>query len=85
MPASLPHAAVGCRPATPQGASARAHPFCPPVQPSLARRLKAGCHGCEPNPAAASELEHRESLEGRPHQPHSLASQAQVLSQFVQQ
>lgn len=27
---------------------------------------------------AASELEHRESLEGRPHQRHSLASQAQV-------
>lgn len=58
--------------------------ICSVVEPTHSCLLKAGCQCYERTPAAASELEHRESLEGRPHQRHSLASQAQVLSLAVQ-
>jgi hypothetical protein len=38
----------------------------------------SNCFTCPSPPAAAAELEHRESPEGRPHERHSLASRAQV-------
>ena len=44
------------------------------------RTTSSSCFACPSPPAAAAaaELEHRESLEGRPHERHSLASRAQV-------